>query len=98
MRPPRDLPATQKLLDSLDDWIAENDPVNSRKKIEGHFLIQRIGPKQIWLEPMTGEPVLGPIPVSAKIARACKLGWNIGGAVASTPKGWRLIEVWNVSP
>jgi hypothetical protein len=95
----RDLPASQKLLDALDDWIEENDPVHSKTKVEGHFLIQRIGPKEIWLEPfMTGDPVLGPIPVSAKVARACKLGWNIGGSVASTAKGWRLVEVWNVTP
>ena len=95
----RDLPATQKLFDSLGDWTDQNAPIHFQKKVEGHFLIQRIGPKEIWLEPfMTGEPVLGPIPVSAKIARACKLGWNIGGAVAKTAKGWRLVEVWNVSP
>lgn len=94
----RDLPATQKLLDSLSDWIDEDDPVNFKTKVEGHFLIQRIGPKQIWLEPLTGEPMVGPISVPAKIARACQVGWDIGGAVGLTPKGWRLIEVWNVSP
>ncbi len=95
----RDLPATQKLLDALNDWIDENGPVNSPKTFDGHFLIQRIGPKQIWLEPlMTGDPVIGPIPVSTKIARDCQVGWDIGGVVASTPKGWRLVAVWNVSP
>jgi hypothetical protein len=95
----RDLPATQKLFDALCDWINEDDPVDSRKNVEGHFLIHQIGPKEIWLEPfMTGDPVLGPIPVPAKIARACQVGWNIGGTVASTAKGWRLVEIWNVSP
>jgi hypothetical protein len=28
----------------------------------------------------------------------CKVGWDIGGMVVKTPKGWRLVEVWNVSP
>ncbi len=95
----RDLPATQKLLDHLNDWLDENDPVDSEKTIDGHFLIQRIGPKEIWLEPfMSNDPVIGPMPIPAKIARACKVGWDIGGRVALTAKGWRLIEVWNISP
>jgi hypothetical protein len=95
----RDLPATQKLLNRLGDWLAENGPVDSKRKVEGHFLIQRIGPRELWLTPfMTGDPVIGPIPVPAKIARACKLDWDIGGVVALTAKGWRLVEVWNISP
>jgi hypothetical protein len=95
----RDLPATQKVLDRLSDWLDENGPVDFERKVEGHFLIQRIGPEGIWLEPlMTGDPAIGPIPIPAKIARACKVGWDVGGAAALTRKGWRLVEVWNISP
>jgi hypothetical protein len=60
----RDLPASQKLLDDLYDWLSETGPLKSRRRIEGHFLILRIGPRQIWLESMIpGDPEIGPIPV-----------------------------------
>ena len=95
----RDLPASQKLLDRLEDWLAENPPVDSGKRIEGHFTIQRIEPSKIWLEPVLAasrQPVSVPVP--AAIAKACKVGWDIGGVVVETSKGWRLVEVWNLSP
>jgi hypothetical protein len=95
----RDLPASQKLLDQLEDWLVENAPIDSGRRIEGHFTIQRIEPKQIWLEPvLSASPQNVPVPVSAAIAKACKVGWDIGGVVAETAKGWRLVEVWNLSP
>ncbi|WP_165234537.1 hypothetical protein [Aquisphaera insulae] len=95
----RDLPASQKLLDALNDWIEATGPARSGKEIEGHFVIQRVEPKQIWLESLLGgDSEIGPIPVPAAIARACKVGWDIGGVVARTARGWRLVEIWNISP
>jgi hypothetical protein len=95
----RDLPASQKLLDELCNWLDETGPSPPGREIEGHFVIQRIGPGQIWLDPtFTGDQEVGPIPVPAKVARACKVGWDIGGVVVQTKKGWRLAEVWNISP
>lgn len=94
----RDLPASQKLLDELNDWLSEAGPVRSTRELEGHFVIQRVEPKQIWLESLlSDESEIGPIPVPAKAARACKVGWDIGGVVARTRTGWRLVEVWNIS-
>jgi hypothetical protein len=95
----RDLPASQKLLDALNDWLDETAPIRSGKEIEGHFLIDRVEPTQIWLESMlSGDSRIGPIPVPVAIARACKVGWDIGGVVVRTRAGWRLVEVWNISP
>jgi hypothetical protein len=95
----RDLPASQKLLDALNDWLAETGPVRTGKEVEGHFVIHRVEPKQIWLESLlSADSGIGPIPVPAAIARACKVGWDIGGVVARTRTGWRLVEVWNISP
>ncbi len=95
----RDLPASQKLLDELSDWLSQSSPVKSGREIEGHFMIQRTGPKQIWLESMIdGDEEIGPIPVPPRVARACKVGWDVGGVVARTKNGWRLVEVWNISP
>lgn len=45
-----------------------------------------------------GEGEIGPIPVPEAITRACKVGWDIGGVVGKTARGWRLVEVWNISP
>jgi hypothetical protein len=95
----RDLPASQKLLDGLNDWLDETGPVRSTEQLEGHFFIRRVEPNQIWLESLvSGESEIGPIPVPAHVARACKVGWDIGGVVARTRTGWRLVEVWNLSP
>ena len=66
---------------------------------QGHFIVSKVEPGQIWLEPiMSSTGTLGPIPVSKALSKSCKVGWDIGGAVAKTAKGWRLVEVWNVSP
>jgi hypothetical protein len=95
----RDLPASQKLLDRLDDWLAANAPEDYQSQVEGHFTIERIEPGQLWLEPMlSSERSIGPIPIPEKIARACKVGWDIGGVVGKTAQGWRLVEIWNISP
>jgi hypothetical protein len=95
----RDLPASQKLLDDLYDWLSETGPIKAGKEIEGHFLIRRTGPGQIWLESMiSGDAEMGPIPVPADVARSCKAGWDVGGVVGLTNQGWRLVEVWNISP
>ena len=95
----RDLPASQKLLALLDDWLAENVPENYKNEIQGHFQVERIEPGKLWLGSMiTGDSHIGPIPVPAKVSRACKVGWDIGGIVGRTPQGWRLIEVWNLAP
>jgi hypothetical protein len=95
----RDLPASQKLLDRLDDWLIMNAPENYGKCLEGHFMIDRIEPGRLWLEPiLTSERAIGPIPIPEQITRACKVGWDIGGVVGKTAQGWRLVEVWNISP
>ena len=95
----RDLPASQKLLDRLDDWLTENAPEDCGREVEGHFWIKRVEPGRIWLESiLSREREIGPIPVPERITRACKEGWDIGGVVGETAQGWRLVEVWNISP
>ncbi len=97
----RDLPASQKVLDLLDDWLSTTNTDRSGREIEGHFSILRTGSTEIWLEEMMGsDGEIGPIPipVPARIAKACKVGWDVGGVVAQTKKGWRLVEIWNLSP
>jgi len=95
----RDLGPSQDLCDRLYEWVRENEPTNYGETVQGHFIISRVETGKIWLEPiMTGGATIGPIPVPKAISKSCKEGWDIGGAVAKTARGWRLIEVWNVSP
>ena len=59
----------------------------------------RIEPGRLWLDPFTsGDSTIGPITVPREVSRMCKKGWDISGTVVKTGKGWRLLEVWNVSP
>ena len=62
-------------------------------------MIDRIEPGRLWLDPiLNSEHAIGPIPIPEQITRACKVGWDIGGVVGKTAHGWRLVEVWNISP
>jgi hypothetical protein len=98
-RASRELPASQKLLNLLDACCAEHPPGPSTQRIEGHFWIKRVEPGNLWLESILGDaPDIGPIPVPPKAAQLSKKGWDIGGVVVKTARGWRLAEVWNVSP
>ncbi|MEJ7637656.1 MAG: hypothetical protein WKF75_06605 [Singulisphaera sp.] len=95
----RDLPATRKLLALLEDWLAEHAPEEYAREIHDHFKINRIEPGRLWLRPiLSDDGEIGPIPFPEKITRACKVGWDIGGVAGKTARGWRLAEVWNLSP
>jgi hypothetical protein len=95
----RELPGSQKLLRLLDAYLNEQRPGDCEKRMEGHFWIKRIEPGELWLEsPLHGGPEIGPIPVPPKANQAAKRGWDIGGVIGKTAQGWRLVEVWNVSP
>jgi len=95
----RELPAAQDVADLLEAYLDEHTPERYSQEIEDHFTIVRVEPGKVWLEPFTsGDSTIGPIPVPHEVSRICKKGWDISGVVVKTPKGWRLMEVWNVSP
>jgi len=95
----RDLPKARKVLDLLDAYVDEPAAARHDGEIEDHFWIDRIEPGKLWLEPLTsGGSVIGPVPVPEKVTQLCRPMWDIGGVVARTARGWRLVEVWNVSP
>jgi len=95
----KDLPASQDVLDLLDAYIDEHAPDDYSQEIEDHFWISRIEPGKLWLEPFTAGPAqIGPVPVPQRVTKLCRTRWDLGGVVAKTPRGWRLIEVWNLSP
>jgi len=95
----RELPAARDVVDLLDAYLDEHAPERYSREIEDHFTIMRIEPGRLWLEPLTsGDSTIGPIPVPQEVSRTCKEGWDISGVAVKTLKGWRLTEVWNVSP
>ncbi len=47
---------------------------------------------------VSGDTESGPIPVTVKVAGACKVGWDVVGVLTLSNNGWRLVEVWNISP
>jgi len=95
----KDLPNATEVLDLLNVFLEENAPAKHGGEIEDHFFIDRIEPGKLWLNPLTARAsVIGPIPVPKKVTELCEPGWDIGGVLAKVGKGWRLVEVWNVSP
>jgi len=98
-RAARELPASQDVVDLLEAYLDEHAPAHYSRELEDHFTITRIEPGKLWLEPLaSGDREIGPVPVPREVSDLCKVGWNIGGTAVKTPKGWRLVEVWNVSP
>jgi hypothetical protein len=94
-----DLPAAQDLLDLLEEWVAVNAPDEYGDEIEDHFWIKKMEPGKLWLEPLTMfDKVIGPVPVPTKVTQVCGEMWDIGGIVVKTRRGWRFLEVWNVTP
>ncbi len=98
----RNLPASDDVLDLLSAYVEENPVHQYGEEVEGHFWISRIEPGRIWLECLEplgpSDPQIGPIPVPKKATQMCQQNWDIGGVVTKTPQGWRLVEIWNVSP
>ncbi len=95
----RDLPAALDVVDLLEDYLDQHAPERYSQEIGDHFTVMRIEPGKLWLEPFVyGDSVIGPIPVPREVSRMCEEGWDISGIAVKTPKGWRLLEVWNVSP
>jgi len=95
----RDLPASRDVLNLLEQYVDVYAPDEYEDEIEDHFWIKKIEPGRIWLEPLTAlAGVIGPVPVPKDVTEICQKMWDIGGVVVKTARGWRLLEVWNVSP
>ncbi len=95
----RDLPVAEELSGLLADYADAHAPDRYSREMEDHFTVCRIEPGKLWLEPFSSEPrEIGPISVPPEISQQCRVGWDISGIVAKTAKGWRFLEVWNVTP
>jgi hypothetical protein len=98
-RAARELPASQDVVNLMEAYLDMHAPAHYSQKLDDHFTITRIESGKLWLEPLaSGDREIGPVPIPREVSDLCKVGWDISGTAVKTPKGWRLVEVWNVSP
>lgn len=95
----RDLPASAEALDILSTCCEDASRGRFGERLEDHFTITRVEPGRLWLAPLLGGgEARGPVPVPEEATALLKEGWDLGGILAKTPRGWRLFDVWNLSP
>ena len=93
----RDLPAAEKLSTLLYDLTAgRHEPRDS--DIEGRFSITKIEPGRIWLQDEDDGENYGPILLSEKATKLCRVGWTISGAVRKSGSRCVLVEAFQVYP
>jgi hypothetical protein len=93
----RDLPAAEKLSTLLYDLTAGcHEPRDS--DIEGRFSITKIEPGRIWLQDEDDGEIYGPILLTEKATKLCRVGWIVSGAVRKSGHRCVLVEAFQVYP
>src|SRR5262245_34933890 len=93
----RDLPAAEKLSAILYDLTAgRHEPRDS--DIEGRFSITKVEPGRVWLQDEDDGENYGPILLSEKATKLCRVGWTISGAVRKSGNRCVLVEAFQVYP
>jgi hypothetical protein len=93
----RDLPAAEKLSTLLYDLTAGRlEPRDS--DIEGRFSITKVEPGRIWLQDEDDGENYGPILLTEKVTKLCRVGWIISGAVRKSGNRCVLVETFQVYP
>ena len=93
----RDLPAAEKLSTLLYDLTAGClEPRDS--DIEGRFSITKIEPGRIWLQDEDDGENYGPILLTEKATKLCRVGWIVSGAVRKSGNRCVLVEAFQVYP
>ena len=93
----RDLPAAEKLSAMLYELTAgRHEPRDS--DIEGRFSITQVEPGRIWLQDEDDGENYGPILLTEKVTKLCRVGWIISGAVRKSGNRCVLVEAFQVYP
>ena len=93
----RDLPAAEKLSTLLYDLTAGRlEPRDS--DVEGQFSITKVEPGRIWLQDEDDGEYYGPILLTEKVTKLCRVGWIISGAVRKSGNRFLLVEAFQVYP
>ena len=80
----------------LTDY-ADYTAVDCDETIEDHFTIEAVEPGKLRLSSFLENDTMT-VSVSPEISDACRVGWEISGAIGKTNNGWCILEVWNVYP
>ena len=92
----KELPATEDLACMLADYADQTAP-DCDAALEDCFTIEAVEPGKLHLSDFSGgDEIIVPVP--RYISNACRVGWQISGAIGKTAKGWHILEVWNVYP
>src|SRR5215204_7547206 len=93
----RDLPVAEKLSTLLYDLTAGRlEPRDS--DIEGRFSITKVELGRIWLQDEDDGENYGPILLTEKVTKLCRVGWIISGAVRKSGNRCVLVETFQVYP
>ena len=93
----RDLPAAEKLSTLLYDLTAgRHEPRDL--DIEGRFSITKIEPGRIWLQDEDDGENYGPILLTEKATKLCRVGWIVSGAVRKSGNRCVLVEAFQIYP
>ena len=71
---------------------------HANSDIEGRFSITRVEPDRIWLQDEDDGKNYGPILLSEKATKLCRVGWIISGAVRKSSNRCVLVEAFKVYP
>jgi len=59
----------------LESYLDENAPDDYSREIEDHFMVSRIEPGKLWLEPFASDDRdIGPVPVPREVTHHCHVG------------------------
>ena len=93
----RNLPAAEKLSALLYD-LTTGRHVPKDSDIEGRFSITKVEPGRIWLQDDDGGEDFGPILLTERATKLCRVGWTISGAVRKSGNRCVLVEAFQVYP
>jgi hypothetical protein len=93
----RDLPAAEKFSVILYDLTASRHAPRD-SDVEGRFSITKIEPGRIWLQDDDDGEDYGPILLTEKATKLCRVGWTISGAVRKSGNRCVLVEAFRVYP
>ena len=82
-------------------FFTTSQPVAMRQAdsdIEGRFSITKVEPGRIWLQDDDDGEDYGPILLTEKATKLCRVGWTISGAVRKSGNRCVLVEAFQVYP
>ena len=71
---------------------------HANSDIEGRFSITKIEPGRIWLQDEDDGENYGPILLTEKATKLCRVGWIVSGAVRRSGNRCVLVEAFQVYP